>query len=808
MSQEKKQSKKSNFFIILLNSLIVFGLLSGCAIKIQPVDAPIQPPELTPPANPATTSLIPIVFNARLSHFQGASVSLSVDILDDVTGLEVTALRYPMQQVDEFNFTTTINLPEYGETRYRYILSSSGDEPETNGNNQKVGFRNLYVTPGTIAIDLIAGWESSPYFGDFGKLEGAVTELANGKTISDVMIAVAGRVVYTDKTGRFYLPNVPAGVHRLTATSIDGAYQVFQQDVNVVGGLSTPAVIKLSSLPEVKVTFFVTPPNDAVGAPIRMAGNFYQFGSIYPYTQESSSTPAIRMPVMDKTPDGRYTLQLTLHAGSELRYKYTMGDGYINAERDAEGKRITRRIIIPSRDTEIEDQIISWRKDNLEPASITVRVNAQIASDDWVSLRLKSEDWLSPIPMWPIGNNEWMYLLYEDPSSAFSYQICRNDLCDLAYDVDTHSTAKQVDFVVPENNIHDINAWSFWEPTQKIDLPNTGQVKPDGENLRGVEFAKEYQAGFFKCQIDILAKLSECGVNWLILTPSWRVETVNGLPFFSNDAQSSISLADLNSIISAAKSLGMQIGLYPQLAFDSSSTDWWQSSIRDQLWWQQWYLEYDRFAMNFAIFAAESGVDHLILGGAAVSPSFPNELTTNERSMGTPKGAGEVWSELITKLKKSYSGKLLWTIPLGGANLPDYEFLSQADGFYLEVDANSEENATYSLQTVSQYMDKVIGFFQVKYEKPFFLGLNSPSLLMYSSDDDLLDKVISPYNPRYGSDNVTLESQSYFYETYVSVWKERPWIFGISSRGFFAGAELVDFSSSIFGKPALLEFLK
>jgi len=798
----------SSRLVILINLLVILGLLTGCGIKIQPVEAPIQPPALVPPSNPEAMTLMPVVFTVRLSHFQGANLALSVDILDDVTGIDAAAMRYPLQNVDEFTFTTTINLPKYGETRYRYILTSSGDEPETDGNNQRVLFRNVYVTPETTVNDLIAGWASSPYSGEFGRVEGAVTDVANSKTVPDVMIAIAGKVVYTDKTGRFHLSNVPVGVHRLTATSMDGAYQVFEQYVNVVAGLSTPAVVKLAALPEVKVTFMVKPPDDAVGAPIRVAGNYYQFGSIYPYSPETVSTAAIRMPVMDRMPDGRYTLQLKLHAGSELRYKYTMGDGYINAERDAEGKRFTRRLIVPSRDIEIEDQIFSWRKDNLEPASITVRVNAALAMDDWVSLQLKGNTWLAPFPMWPIGDNQWMYLLYEDPASSFSYQVCRNDLCDITYDPLSNNTPKQIDFNVPDNNYIEVNQWNLWDATQAIQLPVSGEVKPDGKNLRGVEFAPDYQAGYLKRQIDVLPRLVDAGVNWLILTPTWKVKAINGLPFFSIDSLSSISLADLSSVIAAAKAQGMQVGLYPQLSFETTTNDWWQSSIRDQLWWQQWYFEYDRFVMNFAIFAQETEVDQLILGGSAVSPSLPDELITNERSMGTPKSSEEVWSELITKLKKSYTGSLLWTIPVRGGNLPTYKFLDQMDGFYLEVDSNSDENATYSMETVSKYMDSVIVSFQIKYSKPFYLGLNSPSLQSFRSSYELYDRVISPFFPQYGVDNVTMESQAYFYDTYVAIWKERPWIFGIASRGFFPGAELADFSSSIFGKPAILNFVK
>lgn len=791
---------------LLIIVLFLTSFISGCAIRMQPVDAPLQPPAVVPPTEVEQMKLLPVVFVAQLSHFQGAGLNIAVDILDDITGIQRSFTRFPLNAVDEYNFTTTVDLPLYGETRYRYVLLGGSEEVELDGNNKEILFRNVYVTPEIEVHDIILGFPSSPYFGEFGRVEGAVTEDSSDRPISDVMISIAGNIIYTDKTGRFQLINVPVGVHRLTATSVDGAFQVFEQEVSVVGGLSTPAIVKMASLPEVKVTFIVQPPDDAVGAPIRMTGNYYQFGSIYPYSSEGNTTSAIRLPVMDKMPDGRYTLQFTLHAGSELRYKYTMGDGFINAERDEAGNRITRRFIVPSKNTEIKDHIVTWREDNHDPASITVKINAPFPFEDWVSLQLKDDEWLTPFPMWPIGDNRWMYLLYDDPSLFYSFQICRNDLCEITYDLQSHSSPRQIDFLIPDNNYTEVNQWNAWDSTLSIAQSPTGFVEPNGENLRGVEYSPDYLAGYLKRQINIISSLADSGINWLILTPTWNVSLINGIPYFSVDSNSSISLADLASVIAAAKEHGMQVSLYPQLTFDTNPKDWWITSSRDQLWWQQWYIEYERFALNFSIFAESNDVDHLILDGLGVSPSFPGELTTTDKNMGTPASADDVWSKLVTKIKKSFTGLILWTIPVRGGNLPTYSFLDMMDGFYLEANSNTEENATYSIETVSTYMDTTVVSFQAKYGKPFFLGLNSPSLFSHRANQQSSELIVSPFSNEFGIDNVSLDSQTSFYETYLTIWKDRPWIFGISSRGFFTGAELTDFSSSIYGKPAFLSF--
>jgi len=67
--------------------------------------------------------------------------------------------------------------------------------------------------------------------------------------------------------------------------------------------------------------------------------------------------------------------------------------------------------------------------------------------------------------------------------------------------------------------------------------------------------------------------------------------------------------------------------------------------------------------------------------------------------------------------------------------------------------------------------------------------------------------LISPFNPQYDAGNVDLESQNYFYQVYTSVLAQRGWVSGISTRGFFPVLQLTDFSSSVYGKPAMNSFI-
>src|SRR5659263_274802 len=58
---------------------------------------------------------------------------------------------------------------------------------------------------------------------------------------------------------------------------------------------------------------------------------------------------------------------------------------------------------------------------------------------DIVSIQFNPYGWTEPIPMWPLGNNQWVYQLYSPLNMLgdFEYRYCRNDQCGIADDVQT-----------------------------------------------------------------------------------------------------------------------------------------------------------------------------------------------------------------------------------------------------------------------------------------------------------------------------------------------------------------------------------
>ena len=93
-------------------------------------------------------------------------------------------------------------------------------------------------------------------------------------------------------------------------------------------------------------------------------------------TRMSGGAIASRMPVLNLLPSGQYYLQLTLPVGADLRYTYTLGDGYWNTELNKDGSRRVRQLIVPESDQLIQDTVDTWIAGNSAPITFDVNVPA------------------------------------------------------------------------------------------------------------------------------------------------------------------------------------------------------------------------------------------------------------------------------------------------------------------------------------------------------------------------------------------------------------------------------------------------
>ena len=212
--------------------------------------------------------------------------------------------------------------------------------------------------------------------------------------------------------------------------------------------------------------------------------------------------------------------------------------------------------------------------------------------------------------------------------------------------------------------------------------------------------------------------------------------------------------------------------------------------------------------MSYSQFGNVNGIDQLILGGSGVEFSLPGAIKTIGSNFGTPKTAEQIWTDLLTKVNTYYTGQLLFCIPADDGNLISFSFFDQVDGYYLTLSNQDPQAYAYDQYSVGTYFDGTVYAFYETVKKPIFFGLNAASLTSNRVDSESSgDSLVSPYDPQYGAGNVDLASQDYFYQVFTTVLAQRDWISGISTRGFFPILEMTDFSSSIYGKPAMNSFI-
>ena len=796
---------KNQIAIRLTLSLLVASFLFGCAIRIDPTDKPISTKSPDIPGKVTSPDLIPQEFSVVLRTPVTSDTQVAIDIFDEVSGMLYNIERYPLTYQPDGSFAGMLMLPENSVLRYRYVMTAPIEDMERKADGTPVGYRIAFVQKNAVFNDVVSGWSTSPYVGQTAKLNGIVHDSTSNQPLPDVLINIAGYQTFTDMTGRFVLNDLPVGVHVLSAVSIDGSHMTFQQQANLVADLSTPAVIQMSPLPKITVTFILEPPTEAIGAPIRIAGNYAQTGGIYADTSQGSF--ASRMPLLTRNEDGTYSIQLSLYAGSVFRYKYTLGNGFINAERDKNSGLVLRSIVLPDQDVTIRDKVDTWRVEGQNPTTIIAQTPESTPPGDSVSIQFITNHAHQPIPMWPMGEHQWMFIFFGSSSlGTATYRFARNDQVSLSVDPVSSADPYRVDYTSDAPQTIQIERWTSWN--DEGTLPQqTGSAT--SERLVGAELLPGYNPGFLPRYRQLPAELKNYGFNWLIFTPTWTVVERQGLPALEFDNNSSILLSELAEITSLAKANGYTVALYPQIIFPGSSPDsWWESSQKSQVWWQQWYAEYERFVMNFSQFSNVNGIDQLILGGAGVEASLPGALKTSGSNFGTPKTAEQLWTDLLKKVKTYYTGQLLFSLSADNGNIPSYSFYDQIDAFYLTLSDEDLPAYTYDLYSVGTYIDGSVQAFYDQTSKPLFFGIGAASLTSSRIDSGSTSgSLVSPFSVEYGTGNVDLDSQDYFYQVYTAALAERGWVSGISTRGFFPVLTLTDFSSSVYGKPAMNSFI-
>ena len=766
---------RARLFRFPVSLLLVLFILSGCALSFQNKNSVNPSQKHFIPSNLHEPDLVEVQFAVKPLTFVSDQDAIVLELLDLAEGAKANAESYPLNLVDG-KFVTSLFLPEGATIAYRYRMVQPLGVPELLSDGTLLPFRQLLVRENLKISDIIAEWDENAYQGALVDLNGVVADDKTEEPLPDILVNVSGKTALTDMNGRFYIRGLPEGLHNLVATSNDGSYLTFQQEVNMVETLSTMAIVRMQAAKAVTLTFVVNQPEDSPQLPVRIAGNLRQFGLTFQDMLNGNGAQAVNMPTLIKNEDGQDVSQIKVYAGSYLRYQYTSGDANINSERDAQGKGYVRAFIVPDEDIVVNDTIASWHSEQNGEISFTVKTPEDTPSDDSLYIQFKQIEWSNPLPMNKTGENFWEFVFYPRIGSEepIEYRYCRNANCSSS--LEESETTRSFTVGSLTEKADEISGWTNWEPES---WANNFQdsLTFDNELLRGLELDPQYMSENINATLDLIDKMKAAGFNTLILTPVWNVDSYKNLPIIDSNPLNTIPSYELNRISGLARENGLKIALYPQLEYPTEMQNWWENSQKTELWWQQWYAEYERMVMHSVKLATRIQAEQLILGGPAVANSYPGKLETEADNFGTPKSSSETWSKLLKKTDDYYQGELLLAQSVDNDFIETYEFDEHVQGFYLLIDSRS-----LSSEEAEWVLDSTITDFYNSQSKAVYLALKTADM-----------------DPAWQYD---------YYYAYLNPISYRGWISGVSSRGFDPSLQTTDFSPSIYGKPAWNMFLQ
>ncbi len=738
-------------------------------------------------------------------------------MLDEVTGLSLNILRYSMDRIDNTHYSIRIPVTLGSIIRYRYVRGSNPVSIEYNSQGNQVRYRLYYVNTPGIVKDTISGWADFPYTGGVGRIQGQVTDANTNLPIPNVMVTAGGIQTITSSDGSFILEGLSPGTHNLVAYSIDGSYQPFAQGAMVAIDSTTPTPLQLNPTKKVKISFIAhLPKGISTGALLRLVGNIYPLGNTFADLQGGMSTIADRAPTMQSLPDGTYSLTIELPAGLDLRYKYSLGDGFWNAELTNDSQFRIRQLIVPNTDLTINDTIDSFGSENFGPITFNVKVPETTPSTDLISIQFNSYTWTEPIPMWPLGNNQWTFTLNSPLNLVgnVKYRFCRNDQCGVADDDATKDPNAQVYAFTPEKNAqnlqNEVKSWSWMqtteEPTQVVSAKTTARGP---QFVSGIELSSNYSPTWQAYLGNAAQNLHTIGANWVILTPTWHY-TNEDPPILENEPGRDPLWPDMLQMAASFQSQNLNIAIFPQSRFDPDINSW-ANFKRSDGWWNSWFARYRTFLLNYADLASATNAKALVIGEEGMLPALPNGLLPDNSPSGVPVDADVRWNKMISEIRQRFKGMLILAIyyPDELKNLP--KFISGVDEVYILVSAPLNDiNTTQPSMTTKflNILDKGIKPLRESTKKPVLIGIDYPSIAEAATgcvkvndkcqEFEILDQPSSDE----AITSVDLKAQADIYNAVLVAVNQRSWVSGFVSRGYYPPASLQDESSSIHGKPA------
>lgn len=785
---------------------------------------PLKPPTPSPTPPPPET-LVMVTFRVKLPQPIPVGETVYLSEVDEVTGLPFNPILHPMEAEDNQNFRVIIPIKQSSLFKYRYVRKGNYEVLESTADERPIRYRVFLAKEPGLIQDFIYRWTDTAPKGNGGRIFGKAVRLDNGQPIPNLIVTAGGMQTQTLANGTFILEGLPEGTHQLVAFAQDGTFEIFQQGATIIEGAATEAILQMQLARMVNVTFNLTiPEKTPPGASIRIAGNWLQLGNSFAALRGGTSNTAIRLPGMQRQANGSYTFTVALPVGGDIRYKYTLGDGIWNAEQNEKGELFTRQFIVPDTEFEIVDQVARWNDTDQVIVSFDVRVPTNSPKDEIVSIQFNPGfAWMEPIPMWLVEPQRWVYSLYSPLRGLekLNYRYCRDLQCGSADDSSTVGNLSVGREVKLENNrqlIEDrVEAWIWLDgEIESAVVPNL-EIQPRGADfIAGIAFQDSYHPSWFFRLPKAAQDLRAIHTNWVILQPSWSY-THGSMPLQDIIPGKEIYEPDLTNSLVYLRSQGFETAIFPISHYPKPTELWWQEARRDFPWWVSWFANYRSFIQHHAQLAANTGASSLILGDPSIAPALPNGKLGDGTPSLVPEDTEVRWRAFIEEIRSTYQGKIWWAIdfPIKGTENQILEppFLDAVDGIYVVWNSSLATEAGASIdsmsQKVSEQLDRFLLPLQQKINKPMILVINYPSAVGAATgclpglEGGCLDLTLLN-QPNLDLQNISrdLKEQENIYNAFFLAVKDRVWIQGVVSNGYYFPIPLQDKSTSIHGKPA------
>ena len=816
-------AKSRGFHRIWVLTIVISFIFLACSPNLRNLVSTINPSaQFTPEVvSPPSVPQVEIVFNVEIPPGTPPGQKIYLDILDELTGLALNPYRYGMVTIDPTHYSVHIAIRPNSLIKYRYLQEGSPPEIEHTTSGSQVRYRLYAVSGPGMVNDIVSAWQSIPFKGEGGRIQGVVTDTTN-QPVPNILIAVGGKQTRTSATGDFLIEGLPKGIHNLIAYSTEGKYKTFQQGVLISPESTTPVTLQLSSQENVEVTFLanLSPEmaNMSKNAVLRLVGDQYGLGNTFADLEGGINSIALQSKEMHIRQDGRYELVLKLAAGSLFRYKYSLGDGFWNSEQTDEGRFVIREIEIPDTAFTIEDDIQHWSPPGWGPITFNLTVPTGTPKADTVFIQFNPYGWTEPIPMIRTDDNRWHFTLFSPLHllSSVYYRFCRNSQCESAGEADIDGMPKERKFTPSsssQNFEDEVVAWKWSvQPEHEVKLDTSATVVGRSPDFwAGIGFQSKYHPSWLFYSQSSLSEVKNLGSNWVVLTPGWTA-TAKNLPVLEPLPGRDPLWPDMLHIGKSAQELGLNVAIFPQINFVESQKNWWGGITGDAGWWRSWFDRYKIFVQNFAVLANTTKAEALILGDTKITPALPTARFANDVQPLPYQDFENEWKAIIANIRSQQPNLLLlWAVEYSSITNYSPQFLEMFDGFYILWDAPFNVPDGASVEALTDQFGAILdeSLFPMKEQtnKPMILALNYPSIV------DAISGCIDPQNTCLPFDildqpsslnnlQLSYNIQADIYQAAFKSINQRPWINGVVSQGFYPPVSLPDESASIRGKPA------